>query len=67
MTQRPRVVVSIGYVVPAELTDGTPEAGSDADAARLWHPGTLDRADERLRPHDVDRIERASEALDRRG
>ena len=52
-------VVSIGFVVAAEQTTGTVEAGSDATDARFWTPAAFDAEDEPFRENHRERFEAA--------
>lgn len=54
-------VVSVGYAARREATDGTPSAGSDADAVEWVPVGEL--ADRPLRPHVERRVDAALDAL----
>lgn len=53
-------VLSIGYAVEYERTDGAVEAGSDAGAARFFTPTKFDDSDGVLRPYFRERFERAA-------
>lgn len=61
---REKYVVSIGYVVAREKTDGTVSPGSDASDARFLSPSEFDRTGESFRENQRERFETASEAFE---
>ncbi len=60
---RGKYVVSIGYVIRGEKTDGEVVPGSDASEARFISPDEFDRTDEPFRENQRERFETAAGML----